>query len=320
MLSRVADSLYWMSRYLERAEHTSRLLDVNLFGRLDQQPETEDRRWTRVLRSLAVPFGPAAAPEPQEVVQRLTFDRRDSHSIVSCIESARMNAREVREEISSEMWEQMNRLYLHVHRARPAIVSDAHTYEFLQAIQQGSYLFEGITSSTMGRGEGWYFIELGRFLERVTATVNLLDAHLGDYAGAARAAGSADEYLEWANLLKSCTALEAYCRIHTANILPERGAAFLILDRQFPHSIRFGVERVQAALNELSSTTPLLLHSDIHRRLGKLVSTLSFDLIEEIVEHDVHRFLADVRERCAEIHDAVYLACITYPLDQALTG
>lgn len=318
MLSRVADSLYWMSRYLERAEHTGRLLDVNLYGRLDQRAGSEDRRWPRVLRSLAV-YPPAdAVHEANDVVQRMTFDHEDPNSIVSCIHAARRNAREVREQISSEMWEQMNRLYLHVQRARPGVVSEALTYEFLQAIQQGSHLFEGLTSTTMSRGEGWHFIQLGRFLERVTATVNLLDAHLSDYAGAARKAGSADEYLEWANLLKSCAALEAYCRVHTANILPERGAAFLLLDRDFPHSIRFGVDMVRESLDALSTSAPLLRRSDVHRRFGKLLSSLNFDLIEEIVARDVHQFLAEIRVRCAEIHDAVYHACVSYPIDQAL--
>lgn len=319
MLSRVADSLYWMSRYLERAEHSARLLDVNLFGRLDQRTDGEELRWRRVLRSLSVGHPDGALPEPQEVVQRLAFDAGDPHSIVCCIVAARRNAREVREQISSEMWEQMNRLYLHVQRTRPTTVSDAETYEFLQAIRQGSHLFQGITSTTMSRGEEWHFIQLGRFLERVITRVNLLDAHLSDYAGSSQESGSPDEYLEWANLLKSCSALEAYCRVHTANILPERGAAFLLLDPNFPHSIRFSVDMVQTALESLSGSAPLLRRSDVHRRLGKLLSALSFDLIEEIVARDVHQFLADIRVRCREIHDAVYSTCITYPLDQALT-
>jgi len=319
MLSRAADSLYWMSRYLERAEHTGRLLDVNLFGRLDQRHGGEDRGWLRVLRSLSV--HPLAGEDlvAYDVVQRMTFDWDDPNSIVSCILGARRNAREVREEISSEMWEQMNRLYLSIQRARPGVVSEALTYEFLQAIQQGSHLFEGITSTTMRRGEGWHFIQLGRFLERVTATVNLLDAHLSDYTRSTHSLGSADEYLEWANLLKSCGALEAYAQVHTANIVPDKGAAFLLLDRDFPHSVRFGVDTVRDSLEALSASSPLLRRSDVHRRLGKLLSSLSFDLIEEIVARDVHQYLGEIRGRCFEIHDAVYHACVSYPIDQALT-
>jgi uncharacterized alpha-E superfamily protein len=319
MLSRVADNLYWMSRYLERAEHTARLLDVNLFGRLDQQPEGEDRRWARVLRSLSIPVVEEIGPDPHHVVYRLAFDGKDANSILSCIAAARRNAREVRQQISSEMWEQMNRMYLHVQRTHPTAFSDALTYEFLQAIRHGSHLFQGITSTTMSRGEGWHFIQLGRDLERVVATVNLLHAHLRDYAGTAQESGSPDEYLEWANLLKSCTALEAYCRVHTAIILPERGAAFLLLDRDFPHSIRFGMDVVRTSLNELSAMSPMLKRSDVHRRLGKLLSSLSFDLIEEIVGRDVHGFLTEIDRRCADVNDAIYEACIKYPIDQALT-
>jgi uncharacterized alpha-E superfamily protein len=319
MLSRVAESLYWMSRYLERAEHTARLLEVNLFGRLDQQQGGHDPRWARVLRGLSVPVPATGELDVSEVVQRLTFDAKDPYSIVSCIASARRNAREIREQISSEMWEQMNKLYLYAERTRPTPGSDSRTYDFLQAIRQGSHLFQGCANTTMSRGQGWYFMQLGRFTERAVGTVNLLDAHMTDYANEERDGRRPDEYLEWANLLKSCNALEAYCRVHTANILPERGAAFLLLDPHYPHSIRFSVEAVHTSLDSLAASAPLLRRSDVHRRLGKLLSSLSFDLIEEIVAGDVHQFLGEIRGRCAEIHEAVYSACINYPLDQALT-
>ena len=233
MLSRVADSLYWMSRYLERAEHTARVLDVNLHGGLDQRPESSRPRWGRVLQSLSVPVTGAALDDPQSTIDRLTFDPAHPSSVVACIVSARQNAREVREQISTEMWEQLNRMFLHVQRTKQRS-SDAQAYEFFQVIKQGSHLFQGITSTTLSREEGWYFIQLGRYLERVTATVNLLDAHLAPHAGEPLdPMASADQYLEWVGLLKSCGALEAYWRVHTANIVAHKGTAFLLLDRDF---------------------------------------------------------------------------------------
>lgn len=319
MLSRVADSLYWMSRYLERAEHTARVLDVNLHGRLDQPQEGLAPQWDRVLRSLHVTVPAEMLHDSQRLAQRLIFDMGEPNSVVRCIVSARQNAREVREQISTEMWEQLNRLYLHVERMRRSGDADGESYEFFQLIKQGSHLFQGITSTTMSREEGWYFIQLGRYLERVSATVSLLDAQVFEHPDALDV-DSAEAYLEWVVLLKSCAALEAYWRVHTANILPQKGAAFLLLDADFPHSVRFGVEMVRTSLDALSDEIPSLKRSDVHRRVGKLLSALSFDSIEEIVARDMHGFLSSVLAGCWEVHDAIYHTCITYPIEHALTA
>jgi uncharacterized alpha-E superfamily protein len=320
MLSRVADSLYWMSRYLERAEHTARVLDVNLHGGLDQRPESSLPRWARVLKSLSVSVSERSLEDPQALIDRLTFDPGHPSSVVSCIVSARQNAREVREQISTEMWEQLNRMYLHVQRTRQR-TSDGQAYEFFQGIKQGSHLFQGITSTTLSREEGWYFIQLGRYLERVSATVNLLDAHLAPPIGEPLdPMASADQYLEWVGLLKSCAALEAYWRVHTANIVAHKGTAFLLLDADFPHSVRFGIDTVRASLDALSTEIPALKRNDVHRRLGKLLSALSFDPIEEIVGRDVQIFLANIRAGCRDVHAAIYETCISYPVDHAVSA
>jgi uncharacterized alpha-E superfamily protein len=320
MLSRVADSLYWMSRYLERAEHTARVLDVNLHGGLDQRPESSRPRWGRVLKSLSVPITERTLEDPQATIDRLTFDGTHPSSVVACIVSARQNAREVREQISTEMWEQLNRMFLHVQRTKQR-TSDGQAYEFFQVIKQGSHLFQGITSTTLSREEGWYFIQIGRYLERVSATVNLLDAHLAPPVGEPLdPMASADEYLEWVGLLKSCAALEAYWRVHTANIVAHKGAAFLLLDPDFPHSVRFGLDTVGGSLDALSTEIPALKRNDVHRRLGKLLSTLSFDPIEEIVGRDVQIFLGNIRNGCRDVHNAIYETCISYPVDHAVVA
>lgn len=319
MLSRVADSLYWMSRYLERAEHTARVLDVNLHGGLDQRRDPSNQRWGRVLKSLSVPLSEDGLEDPQPLIDRLTFEPTHPSSVVNCIITARQNAREVREQISTEMWEQLNRMYLHVQRTQQR-ATDGRTYEFFQLIKQGSHLFQGITSTTLSREEGWYFIHLGRYLERVTATVNLLDAHLAVQGEPRDPIASADQYLEWVGLLKSCAALEAYWRVHTANIVARKGTEFLLLDADFPHSVRFGLDTVRAALDALSSEIPALKRSDVHRRLGKLLSALSFDPVEEIVGRDVQLVLGHIRSTCKDVHSAIYETCISYPVDLAVSA
>ncbi len=316
MLSRVADSLYWMSRYLERAEHTARLLDVNLHGLLDQKSDVIEQRWGRVRRSLHVPARPVEPADAQAIAYALAFDQSLSGSIISCISTARLNAREVREQISTEMWSQLNRLYLHVQHTNQKDFWEGQAHTLFQEVKEGAHLFQGITDTTLSHEEGWFFIQLGRYLERVLATVTLLDVHLSDYS----LADEQDLYVDWLGLLKSCTAFEAYCRVHTAIIRPDKVVAFLLLHADFPHSVRFGVGMVSKSLSALSESIPALKQSEASRLAGKLLSTLRFESIEEIMAHDVHVHLSAIRERCIQIHQAVYDSCITYPIDLVLAA
>ncbi|MGH9201361.1 MAG: alpha-E domain-containing protein, partial [Vicinamibacterales bacterium] len=163
MLSRVADSLYWMSRYLERAEHTARLVNVNLNLTLDRSPADAARNWGRLLASLPDP-PPWALPTTTNPGEA-TVDLANRASIAACVGAARENARQVREEISSEMWEGINRLHLAAQRSQPEEAEwTASTNEFLTSAIGGAYQFQGLTDATMTHGEGWHFIELGRYL------------------------------------------------------------------------------------------------------------------------------------------------------------
>src|SRR5262249_13527953 len=156
MLSRVADSLYWMSRYLERAEHTARLLDLNLNLTLDQSSSVAEQRWRLVLLSLRSVEPDKSPCDAYCLTEHLTFNSDNKDSLVSCVIAARENARQVREQISSEMWEQLNQLYLGVRRAKiDGIFTQPH--EFYRPVKEGSHLFQGVTDSTMTHGEGWYF-------------------------------------------------------------------------------------------------------------------------------------------------------------------
>ncbi|MDX1429431.1 MAG: alpha-E domain-containing protein, partial [Rhodothermales bacterium] len=174
----MADSLYWMSRYLERAEHTARVIDINLHVSIDQSEQSLQRRWDHVARSLD---GTAVAPrlerDPQAFSEAIALDSADPGSIAACILSARRNAREVREHASAEMWEQINRLYLFVSNPKANEQWNRDVHGFLTEIVEGARLFRGLTDATMSHNEGWHFIQLGLFIERVTNTLNLLDAH-----------------------------------------------------------------------------------------------------------------------------------------------
>ena len=253
MLSRVADSLYWMSRYLERAEHTARVMEVQFNLMLELSPEPEAVRWLRVLRSLGVHNTAGLDGEgARALAHSLTSDPGSRYSIVACIMSARENARQVREQISSEMWEQLNRLFIETRRAGIEDLWEHGPVDFLQAIREGSHLFQGITDSTMLHGEGWQFIQAGRYLERACALSTLLDVHFGEF-GHENPSVEASDHLEWVGLLKACTAFEAYCKVYTAEARPDRIGEFLLLSPSFPHSIRFSVEAVEGALGAIAA-------------------------------------------------------------------
>src|SRR6266576_3879346 len=180
MLSRVAESLYWMSRYLERAEHTARLVELNLNLMLDQSQAPGDRRWQRLLTALMVTLPPDAKADAYNVAQTLTFDLSNRSSIVAYMTAARENARQVREQISSEMWEELNQLFLQIKRAGIENTWQAQPHHFFRSVKDGAHLFQGITDSTLSHSEGWHFIQAGRFLERAGATAALLDAHVSE--------------------------------------------------------------------------------------------------------------------------------------------
>lgn len=320
MLSRVADSLYWMSRYLERVERTARILDVSLEGMLGESQEVMERRWRRLAGFLDL----APSEDGQEghdgfqVVQTLAFDGENPASIVSYLTQARENARQVREQINSEMWEQLNRLYLDLRAVRPHEPWGFEPHEHLRAVIQGSQLIQGVTDSTMLHGEGWHFIRLGRNLERAISTAALLGAHFEDLGGREAQVVGVRDYLEWVALLRYCAAFEAYTKFYTADFRPDRIAEFLVLNDQFPNSVRFAAGMVEAALGEIAALTGSPRGGRALRVAGRLRATLDFSAIDEILAGDLRGFLLQVETQCEEIHEAVHRQYIAYPIASAV--
>ena len=308
MLSRVAESLYWMSRYLERAEHTARVIRVQLNLMLERETEDDDRHWKRMLKSLAVEMTDVKEGEANSLIHS-TASRS---SIISCIMAARENSRQVREQISSEMWEQLNRMFIEVKRADANEVSDVD--DFLQAIKEGTHLFQGITDSTMTHGEGWQFIQAGRSLERAAALSTLLGVHFREFYGT----DAEPEPLEWMGLLRSCTAFEAYCKAYTADLRPDRIAEFLMLSPSFPHSIRFSADALETALKQVGAEVSSRRSARVERIAGRMQATLAFGQIDEIMSGGLHAYLETVLRQCSQAHSALYQTYITYPIEAAL--
>ncbi len=319
MLSRVADSLYWMSRYLERAEHTARMIDVDLQLRLDQSPEAGAGRWLRLLEASQVPAPEDGKIDAETLTHVLTLDKTNSSSILSCVAAARENLRQVREQCSTEMWEQLNRLYLQVNSTTSSEAWLLHTHVFFRAMQEGSHLFQGVTDSTMSHGEGWQYIQLGRFVERTDALARLIGTHFVRLSHPLDQAVESEEYLEWVGLLKSCAAFEAYCKTYTAEIRPLRVAEFLLLNPEFPHSVRFSVDRVHAALISIGELTERKAEQPV-RLAGRLGATLSFSQIEEIMASGASAYVDSVRWQCAQAHTAIQQVYFDYSVETALVS
>ncbi len=312
MLSRVAESLYWMSRYLERAEHTARVIKVQLNLMLERETEDDDRHWKRMLKSLAIEMTDVKEGEAQAVAKSLIDSTACRSSIISCIMAARENSRQVREQISSEMWEQLNRMFIEVNRSGGDAASDVS--DFLQAIKDGAHTFQGITDSTMTHGEGWQFIQAGRSLERASALATLLGVHFREFYGKE----AEPEPLEWIGLLRSCTAFEGYCKAYTADLRPDRIAEFLVLNASFPHSIRFSADALETAMKQIGAEVSSRRSARVERIAGRMQATLAFGQIDEIMSGGLQSYLETVLRQCSQAHSALYQTYIAYPIEAAL--
>jgi uncharacterized alpha-E superfamily protein len=317
MLSRAADSLYWLSRYLERAETNARLIYNHVNLMLGQSPAAADQHWQRLFTVLDVPMMEVSSNGDDPDFARiyyLTFDRENHNSIRSCIGLARENARQVREQISSEMWEQINRLYLDLNRTDLRSMWNAQPHEFFREIENDICLFRGITSSTMQHDEGWGFIQLGNYLERAMITATLLDAHFGQ-STMENSSPQTGEYLRWIGLLRSCLAFEAYCRHYTPTVTPTNVAEFLILNPGLPRSLRFCADRLQLSLQQIDSASETRRAERLQRLSGRLQARLRYGQIDEIVGDGIHSYLNDLMRQCDQIHNAIYQAYIEYAIE-----
>ena len=312
LLSRVADSLYWISRYLERAEHTARLLDVRLDLGLDRRRGDDAWHFERLYAALRLqPPADVAELGPASLVDALMFDTANRDSVLSCVTLARENARQVREEISSDMWEQINALFLRIKQAQRERTALLRPHYLSRAVIEGVHLFEGVTDATMGHGEGWQFLQVGRFIERAGTTAALVDLHVTTGA----AAGASP--IEWLGLLRSCAALEAYCRCYTADLRPRRIVEFLLLNVEFPRSVRFAAARVGSSLRTIAQLTGRGAGGRTERLAGRLHASLDYGQVDEILD-DSHAYLEGITRHAAQIHAAVYQSYVMYPIESAL--
>jgi len=307
MLSRVADSIYWMSRYIERAENVARFIHVNLKLSLDLGTGTPDQ-WAPLVYitgdqdQFAEKYG---EPDYRSVIDFLAFDQTNPNSIVSCLRMARENARTVREMISSTMWEEVNKFFLAVRAASNNRAVFDSPFEFFNQVILSSYLVQGITDATMSHTEAWHFNRIGRLLERADKTSRLLDVKYFILLPSVDDVGTAVDTIQWAALLESASALEMYRKRHR-RITPNDVADFLILDREFPRAIHFCLIEAEKSLGAVTGGFGERVYSNAEQRLGRLRSELNYTRIEEIISGGLHEFIDHIQTQLNNVGEAIY--------------
>ena len=293
MLSRVAEHLYWLGRYLERGEHTARVFNVQTHLALEESAENRRQKLRDVLRALRQPELDAETFD--EAAFQLILDAKNHSSVRSCVRLARENARQVRERISSEMWEQINRVHLFVDSQADGTLFQSSPQEFFKEVLTGIHLVNGLTDSTMSRDQAWQFIQTGRWLERSGLIVTLLETYLQN--------SESKRYLDWLGLLKCCTAFEAFRKKLGVELNPTKIVDFLLLNDSFPHSLHFSISQLRRALSAMADETENRKTRDLMRVVGKMHHDLEFERAEEILDNAYfERFRNDLKS----VHTLLY--------------
>jgi uncharacterized alpha-E superfamily protein len=304
MICRVADSIYWLSRYIERAENIARFIDVSQMSSLGGRA-TRDAQWAPLIYASGDEaqfhkrFGNDFSQ--QRVLHFAIFDEQNPNSIISCVRSARENARSIRGELSTALWEAINRFYLRVDEARVAagsIVENPH--RFLERVKRSSHTIIGVVMATMSHGEAWSFALLARLLERADKTSRILDVKYFTLLPDLSLVGSTLDIVQWSALLESTSALHMY-RKRFGKIEPKQVAEFLVLDRYFPRSMHFCVTHGEACLRSLTGTAPGMFSNSAEQLMGLLNSQMNYTSIDDIVNNGLHEFVDNFQQQINDI-------------------
>lgn len=312
MLTRVADSLYWIGRYVERAEHMCRLSDVMLNATLDRSEAAN-----LVARIAIAAVGDpemAKAKTPYEAALSLALDRSDDLSIYSSIAHARENARQVRDQITTETWERLNLIYLRMNDPDATRSFGDGSQQFLHDTIADLHLFKGAGDATMSHGEGWSFLLLGVYLERA----QLIGSLLGVVFGESRRRKPVTDHFALTSVLRMGCALEPYLRVYTAEMQPRFILQFLTLDEDFPRSIRFCTHQIETHLAAIIRHSGMAGSVGPDRLAGRLRARLQYADMDELEAQGASPFLKTVLDECSAIHRSLYDAFVAYPLEERL--
>ena len=283
MLSRVADALYWMARYVERAEHAARVLEVTrrvLIDLEESDPQRAKHQRARALQTLGI--------STDVSLEAAVLEDQLPGSVAFTLSRARENARQVREVVSSEMWDYLNQAYWVLEDAASSKRKREVLSQTIGSIMQASFLWAGVTDATMDRGPGWLMIRLGQFVERVDRTSHIFSSHW-------MAADAPADNLNWITLLRSCGCLEEYRKRHPTRIGPRDVVEFVLLHPTYPRSVHYSAVVAREFVKRLSSFAPTRRRGP-ERAFGRLAARVEFADVDEVLEQGVEGFLREVSE------------------------
>ena len=312
MLGRTANQLYWMSRYIERAENTARLLEIS--QRMSLLPHVAKKgasEWQALLQIVGHTgdyverYGEIT---PANVTAYLTLDRDNPSSIWSTIRAARDNANAERVSITSEMWESLNATWLEVQDLTPAALNERGQRNFFDWMKERSHLFRGITFGTMLRDEAYNFVRLGTFVERADNVARILDVKYHVLLPSLSEAGGAVDHFQWGALLRSVSGFRAYHQVYHDVITPWRVTELLILNAAMPRSLHACLDATADILQTISGDQP----TEANRLCGELHASLHFGKIDDIYRNGLHDFLIQFLKRnsvmALEIQNSFHMA------------
>lgn len=319
MLSRVANLIYWTARYLERGENTLRLIDVNAQLVLDlesHQDFNDPRVWEPLVyvtgeeKKFFKLHGKTASEEA--VVQFLLFDRDNPSSLLSCVASARENARCVRDQISSEMWEVINTFYLKLQTHDYQTYARTGSNEYIADLKLRTQQIYAVAESMLPRNEGWWFYLLGRYLERADNVSRILDIKYFMILPDRHHVGSALDVIQWGSVLRSCSAFEAFRRTQRGQLKLENVTNYLIRDPEFPRSILASIIAAENCLLKISSDKENPLKEVALKEIAELRDQLETADIKIVLGNGLHEFLDDIQSHVATIHAATQTCFVNY--------
>ena len=301
MLSRVANHIYWMERYLERAENTARLIQVNTHLLLDL-PRNVTLGWEPIIDMLSfrdVFYDLYKEADEKSVIKFMVTDTANPGSIINCLAAVRENARIIREIIPSEAWEQINNLYIAAKADGQSVLTRRHRFNCLHRIIVANQTITGLLGGTMLRGEGYAFLRLGRHLERTDMTSRIIDVRSASLLPDLSPEQSAFENIQWMGVLKSLTAYQMYrqemrIRINRADVLE-----FLINNRQVPRSLQHGLMQIGKCLLELPNS------DSISQQVEALSEELQKLDTHELTQDRLHEVIDDIQLGVVKLHQAI---------------
>ncbi|MFT4171381.1 MAG: alpha-E domain-containing protein [Rhodocyclaceae bacterium] len=304
MLSRTADHLFWMARYVERAENIARMLDVNYrMSLLPQRPEGIERQWRAALDTMGLLalYRQTGKPyQPGAVMNFMVLDRDNPSSIASCLRAARDNAHAVRGTLTSELWETTNATWIAMRSFTAAGLEGDGAAEFFEWVKFRSHLSRGVTVGTMMRDEAMHFMRLGTFLERADSTARLLDVKFHELIASSHR-DEAAEYYQWSALLHSVSAFEIYRRVYRDVITPAKVVELMVLNRDMPRSLAHCTEEVYGQLQQVANQRS----AETERRAGELAASLRFGRVEDVFEEGLHPYLTGFIDKVADLGNRI---------------